>query len=550
MMFRRQLAIPVAALAGLSGAFALGGPASADDGSANLVVTVSAARNILTTSGWSSVDVLIRNDGPAAAAGVSVSLTLPGGLRSTEMQSTSDWNCDWGSPTMTCTSVGDLAPGASQRAINETVDVDGAQTGTTLQAVATATTTTPESSTADNTATQAIRIVPTGTVQGHLWNDLNADGIRQANEPAPGIGVSITSQDDEDGYGFANSFGTTYSETVPTKRFKVTSDLYRFNWRFTKPNVGSDDTDSDLQVISDTQYDEIGSSPVFTVSATTPSVVDVGVVAAFRPATISPAAAVQGSTPVVTLTGASFTSDLTVALTRAGSDPIPGTVISAATDRSSMTVSFPLAGAAPGAWTLTLDRMYGPHAEVANGFTVTLPALRLVTAPKISGTVAVGSTVKATCGTWNPAAASCIYQWAANGTVFATGATLTIPASVVGKGIGVKATASRPGYSSGAAWSASALVAKGKASVATKRPAITGTAKVGSTVRAAVGTWPAKPNSYGYQWLLNGKAIGGATYSSLKLTSAMRNKTITVTVTARKAGYADGTSKSTAITVH
>jgi hypothetical protein len=551
MMFRRQLAVPVAVLAGLSGAFEFVEPASADAGSANVVVTVSAARNILDASGWSSVDVVVRNDGPAAASGVSVSLTLPAVLRPIQMESTSDWNCDWGSPTLTCTYIGDFQPGASERVISESVDVDGAQPGTTLKVVATATTSTPESSTADNTATQPIRIVPTGVVQGHLWNDLNADGIRQANEPAPGIGVTITSQDDEDSYGFANSFGTTYSETVPTKRFKVTTDLSRFNWRFTKPNVGSDDTDSDLQVVSDTQYDEIGASPVFNVTATTPAVVDVGVVAAFRPTKISPATAVQGSTAVVTLTGASFTSDLNVALTRAGSEPIPGTITGVAAAGTSMTVSFPLAQAAAGAWTLTLDRMYGPHAEVANGFTVRLPAVRVVAAPKISGVVAVGSTVRAVPGTWNPAATSYAYQWAANGAAVhgATGAALKIPSSLVGKRLSVKVTVSRTGYSPGSASSAAVLVAKGKAPTATKRPAITGTAKAGRTVHAAVGSWSAKPDSYRYEWLLNGKVIHGATRSSLKLTSAMRNKKITVVVIARKNGYADGTAKSAAVKV-
>jgi Domain of unknown function DUF11 len=551
MMFRRLLAVPVAVLAGLCGALEFVEPASADAGSANVVVTVSAARTILDTSGWSSVDVVVRNDGPAAASGVSVSLTLPAGLRSTRIESTSDWNCDWDSPTIACTYLGDLAPGASERAITESADVDGAQPGTTLEVVAKATTSTPESSSADNTAAQPIRIVPTGVVQGHLFNDLNADGIRQANEPAPGVGVTVTSQDDEDSYGFANSFGTTYSETVPTKRFKVTTDLYRFNWRLTQPNVGSDDTDSDLQVVSDTQYDEIGASPVFSVTATTPTVVDVGVVAAFRPTKISPATAVQGSTAVVTLTGASFTSDLTVALTRAGSDPIPGTVTGVAADRSSMTVSFPLAQSAPGAWMLTLDRMYGPHAEVANGFTVTLPAVGVVVAPAISGTVAVGSTVRAVPGSWNPAATSYAYQWAANGAAVhgATGATLKIPASLVGKRISVKVTASRADYSPGSVSSAAVTVAKGKASTATKRPAITGTAKAGRTVHAAVGSWSAKPDSYRYEWLLNGKVIRGATHSSLKLTHAMRKKKITVVVIARKNGYADGTAKSAAVKV-
>jgi hypothetical protein len=221
-----------------------------------------------------------------------------------------------------------------------------------------------------------------------------------------------------------------------------------------------------------------------------------------------------------------------------------------AADSTSMNVTFPLAQAAVGAWTLNLDRLYGPHAEVP--FTVAMPALVPSKAPSISGTLRVGSTVKALPGAWTPQATSYTYAWAANGLRIpgATGATLTVPAGVLGKRLTVQVTAARSGYTSVTAVSArSAVVAKGKAPKATKRPAITGTAKVGRTVRAAVGTWSPKANSYRYEWRLNGKLIRGATGATLKLTSSRRKKKLTVTVIARKTGYADGKATSAAVKV-
>jgi hypothetical protein len=253
----------------------------------------------------------------------------------------------------------------------------------------------------------------------------------------------------------------------------------------------------------------------------------------------------------VKLSGGRFASDLDVTLTRAGFDAIPGVISNLAADDTSMDVTFPLAQATAGAWTLNLDRLYGPHAEVP--FTVAAPALKLSKAPSISGTVAVGSTVKAVPGTWTPAATSYRYVWAANGTSIrgATGATLTVPAGALGKRLTVRVTAARSGYTSGSATSAkSSVVAKGKAPKATKRPAITGTVKVGRTVRAAAGTWSPKANSYRYEWRLNGKVIRGATGASLKLTSSMRNKKLTVTVIARKTGYVDGKAASKTVKVH
>ncbi|WP_405600190.1 hypothetical protein OG741_21295 [Streptomyces sp. NBC_01410] len=172
------------------------------------------------------------------------------------------------------------------------------------------------------------------------------------------------------------------------------------------------------------------------------------------------------------------------------------------------------------------------------------------TAPKISGTATVGTKLGLTQGTWTPAATSYGYQWRADGKVIsgATASTYTVPASLLGKKLTVTVTAHRPGHADGTATTPAVTVAKGSAPKATKAPTISGTARAGYTLKAAQGTWTPSPSSHAYQWYADGKAIKGATGSSLKLAPAQRGRKITVKVTARRTGHSDGTaiSKATA----
>jgi hypothetical protein len=89
-------------------------------------------------------------------------------------------------------------------------------------------------------------------------------------------------------------------------------------------------------------------------------------------------------------------------------------------------------------------------------------------------------------------------------------------------------------------------VAKGDAPKATKPPVISGTAKVGRTLKASAGTWSPAATSYGYQWYAGGKAISGATKSSLVLKAAQQGKKITVKVIAHRTGHKDGSALSAA----
>ena len=65
---------------------------------------------------------------------------------------------------------------------------------------------------------------------------------------------------------------------------------------------------------------------------------------------------------------------------------------------------------------------------------------------------------------------------------------------------------------------------------------ISGSARVGSTLTAGEGDATPTPTSYGYMWKANNVTISGATNKIFTLTSAQLGKTITVEVTAIKAG--------------
>lgn len=77
-------------------------------------------------------------------------------------------------------------------------------------------------------------------------------------------------------------------------------------------------------------------------------------------------------------------------------------------------------------------------------------------------------------------------------------------------------------------------------------PTISGTTKVGKTLRAKVKAWTPKA-SFGYQWYRSGVAIAGATKSSYKLVGTDYRAKITVQVTGTRSGYtaAVKTSKAT-----
>ncbi|HEX8346245.1 MAG TPA: hypothetical protein VF657_16120, partial [Actinoplanes sp.] len=268
---------------------------------------------------------------------------------------------------------------------------------------------------------------------------------------------------------------------------------------------------------------------------------------------LSPATLTSGGKRTLTVRGSTLHLKDTVQVAVAGRPAVTATVKSVSTDRSTLTAEVDLTSAPAGRATVTIRSFHAGSEPVrlADAFTVTPPALRATRAPSITGTRVVGQTVRVSAGGWTPAATSYTYQWSANGAAIkgATGASYLIPATALGRKLTVTVTARRGGHPNGAATSAAATVARGKAPRASAAPKVTGTAKVGRTVKVAVGTWSPKATSYRYEWRLNGSVVRGATGSSLRLTAAMRNKRLTVTVIARRAGHTDGKATSKPVTV-
>jgi hypothetical protein len=190
---------------------------------------------------------------------------------------------------------------------------------------------------------------------------------------------------------------------------------------------------------------------------------------------------------------------------------------------------------------ITVSRTSAASTAVGYGLFSSAPT------PKISGTPQVGSTLKAVPGTWSPSA-TLSYRWKANGVSIsgATGTSYVVKSTDYGKTITLTVTARRSGYTTTSRTSAPTVKVT-KPFASTYAPVITGTKRVGSTLKATTRAW-SPTATFSYQWRRNGAAIAGATGTSYKLSSADYRKTITVTVTGRRSGYTTKSRTSLATT--
>jgi len=167
--------------------------------------------------------------------------------------------------------------------------------------------------------------------------------------------------------------------------------------------------------------------------------------------------------------------------------------------------------------------------------------------PTITGSPVVGSSLTAHPGTWAPADAEFTYEWTdlASGHTLGYGAVLPVSQSFRGLTATVTVTATAEGYVAASATSVGVYIPK----VFTPgTPTITGSLLAGQTLTATPGTWtPASGVTYAYSWTSGGTVL--STTSTLKLTTAMRGKSIAVTVTATAAGYTTATATSTGVVV-
>ena len=99
---------------------------------------------------------------------------------------------------------------------------------------------------------------------------------------------------------------------------------------------------------------------------------------------------------------------------------------------------------------------------------------------------------------------------------------------------------------SGGGWPTGFIHLNDEALTATAPPGIAGTAKVDVPLTANPGGWNVGGAAYGYQWMVNGAPVAGATQQTFTPSAGQVGATISVTVTAAKAGYLNGSSASAA----
>ncbi|HEY3406719.1 MAG TPA: hypothetical protein VGK53_00945, partial [Propionicimonas sp.] len=168
--------------------------------------------------------------------------------------------------------------------------------------------------------------------------------------------------------------------------------------------------------------------------------------------------------------------------------------------------------------------------------------------PRIAGTAKVGQAVTVGAGSWGPGSVSLSYQWYRGKTAI-TGAHSTryaVQAGDAGSKLSVKVTGLRTGYTLTGRTSATTAAVATASFQKAPAPTISGTAKVGRTLKATAGTWSPSGVTLTYQWYSDSARIKGATTSTYKLTKASKAHRITVTVTGRKSGYTTLSKKSPA----
>jgi hypothetical protein len=165
-------------------------------------------------------------------------------------------------------------------------------------------------------------------------------------------------------------------------------------------------------------------------------------------------------------------------------------------------------------------------------------------APRIDGTVRVGTTLTAVTGAWSPDA-DFVYEWRISGEVRSSESTFTPTAADAGKPLVLTLTASRTAYATVTQSTAPVTVAVG---IFTSKPwpVISGQVRVGTALEAVPGTWVPSA-TFTYAW-----KVSGVTVSTAKLfrpTAEHLGQSLTLTVKAALPGYTSVSQTTSAVTV-
>lgn len=172
------------------------------------------------------------------------------------------------------------------------------------------------------------------------------------------------------------------------------------------------------------------------------------------------------------------------------------------------------------------------------------------TAPAITGTPKVGTTVTAQSGTWNPTPDSVVIEWFRSGstTPIGTGPELVVPAAAEGGTLAIRVTAKKAGKSDGVAISAPVAVipAAGAEVENVVLPAVAGKAKVGEMLAVHPGLWNPQPDPAQTEvsWFRAGSNQPIGTGWTLVVPASALGQQVTARVTVKKPGFGDGVATS------
>ncbi|MDR0886036.1 MAG: bacterial Ig-like domain-containing protein [Clostridiales Family XIII bacterium] len=173
-----------------------------------------------------------------------------------------------------------------------------------------------------------------------------------------------------------------------------------------------------------------------------------------------------------------------------------------------------------------------------DGITVEKRTISAITEPAITGDATVNNTLSVSTGEWSETPDAVTYQWYADAAPItgATDSTYKLTVADHSKAITAQVTASKEECHDASIVS-SPTAKVGACTIEVQSPSITGTAKVGQTLKVDAGVWNPEAEILGYQWLVNGTEIANATGTSYQIKSGDLGKAISVKVTAKILDY-------------